>query len=102
MIKLISSTKTQDAYGVWREVLTHRSVYCQVDSVSAKEFYEGGRNGLSPEFRMTMFAGDYGGETMLEYSGATYAIYRTYKRRTDLIELYVERKGGTNGKESNT
>ena len=45
-----------------------------------------------------MFAWDYQGEPMLRYSGKTYSIYRTYVSKTDEIELYVERKGGTNGK----
>ena len=98
VITLLSTTKTQDQYGVWRETITERDVFCQVDSVSASEFFEGGRNGLNPAFRMTMFFGDYAGETMLIYDGKTYAIYRTYQKRDDTIELYVERKGGTNGK----
>lgn len=98
VIKLISSTKTQDNNGVWRETLTERQVFCDVSSVTASEFFEGGRNGLNPEFRMTIFAGDYQGETMLEFNGKTYAIYRTYLARNDNLELYVERKGGTNGR----
>ena len=98
VIKLLSVAKTQDDFGVWRETITEREVFCQVDSVSAAEFFEGGRNGLNPSFRMTLFFGDYAGESMLIYNGATYAIYRTYQRRDDIMELYVERKGGTNGK----
>ena len=98
VIKLLSVSKTQDQYGVWRETITEKQVFCQVDSVSAAEFFEGGRAGLNPEYRMTMFSGDYSGETMLIYNGLTYAIYRTYQRRDDNVELYVERKGGTNGK----
>lgn len=99
VIKLIKVTKTQDKYGVWREELTPRQVYCDVSSVSAAEFFEGGRNGLNPYFRMTVFFADYEGETLLEYQGSTYSVYRTYKKRTDEVELYVERKGGSNGKE---
>lgn len=98
VIKLISSTKTQDNNGVWRETLTERQVFCNVSSVTASEFFEGGRNGLNPEYRMTMFNGDYQGETMLKFNGRTYAIYRTYLDRNDNLELYVERKGGTNGR----
>lgn len=98
VIKLISSTKTQDNNGVWRETLIERQVFCNVSSVTASEFFEGGRNGLNPEYRMTMFNGDYQGETMLKFNGRTYAIYRTYLDRNDNLELYVERKGGTNGK----
>lgn len=98
VIKLISSTRQQDDYGVWQETLEERSVYCNVQSVSQSEFFEGGRNGLNPEYKFTVFFGDYDGETLVEYEGLTYAVYRTYQRRNDTLELYVERKGGTNGK----
>lgn len=98
VINLISTTKEQDENGVWRETTNRRMVFCNVSSVTASEFFEGGRNGLNPQFRMVMFYGDYQGETILEYNGATYAIYRTYQRGTDELELYVERKGGTNGR----
>lgn len=98
VITLLSTSKTQDAYGVWRETETGHDVFCQVDSVTRAEFFEGGRNGLNPEFRMTMFVGDYNDEKTLVYRGKSYAVYRTYLGRNDTIELYVERKGGTNGK----
>lgn len=101
VIKLISVTKEQDDYGVWRETTSSRQVYCNVSSVSASEFFDGGRTGLNPSFRMTVFFADYNGETMFEYKGMSYAIYRTYQKNTDELELYVERKGGTNGKEDN-
>jgi len=100
VITLIGSTRAQNEYGVWVETPTRREVFCQVDSVTRAEFFDGGRNGLNPEFRMTMFFGDYCGERVLEYNGNTYAVYRTYQGRNDTVELYVERKGGTNGKES--
>ena len=98
VISLISRTFTQDEDGVFRETLKSRDVFCQVDSVTASEFFDGGRNGLNPEYRFTMFYGDYEGERIVEYHGLTYAIYRTYIGRNDTIELYVEREGGTNGK----
>lgn len=98
VIKLIGETKTQDANGVWRTQRTYKQVFANVSSATQMEFFEGGRNGFTPEFRMTMFFGDYSGESILEYNGATYSIYRTFQSGTDTIELYVERKGGTNGK----
>lgn len=99
-ITLLATTKTQNAYGVWVETQTSRNVFCQVDSVTRAEFFEGGRNGLNPEFRMSMFFGDYEGEKLLIYNGNTYSVYRTFQAKNDTIELYVERKGGTNGKTS--
>lgn len=96
VINLISESRAQDDYGRWIATKTSKQVMCQVDSITRAEFFEGGRNGLNPEFKFTMFFGDYSGESIVEYQGKTYAVYRTYLRRTDIIELYVERKGGTN------
>lgn len=96
--ELLAVTKAKDEYGVIRETVTARTVYCAVQSVTRAEFFDAGRSGLNPEYRLTMFAWDYQGEPMLRYSGKTYSIYRTYVSKTDEIELYVERKGGTNGK----
>ena len=98
VITRVGVTKSQDVYGVWREEKTQREIFCQVGSVSASEFFEGGRNGLNPQYRFTMFCGDYNGETVVIYKNLPYSVYRTYLARTDTIELYVERKGGTNGK----
>ena len=102
IVTLLKATYAQDANGIWQETLTAKDVYCQVDSVTRNEFFEAGRNGLNPEFRVTMFYYDYDGERLLKYNGKTYSVYRTYYSRTDIIELYVERTGGSNGKESTT
>lgn len=99
VISLITETKTQNSLGIYSKSYTYKDVFCNISSVSAQEFFEGGRSGLNPSYRMTLFSGDYEGEEMLEYNGKTYAIYRTFIKGTDTIELYVERKGGTNGKQ---
>lgn len=86
------------ANGVKTKGYTERLVYCQVLSVSRNEFFEAGRNGLNPEYEFVMFSGDYKGERLVKYHDQTFAIYRTYRRRDDNIELYVQREGGVNGK----
>ena len=96
VITLIQTNKRKDEYGRWIAYTTSRDVLCQVDSISQNEFFEAGRNGLNPEFRFTMFQYDYQDEVLVEYKGDQYSVYRTYIRRDDNIELYVERKGGTN------
>lgn len=97
VITLVKQAYTKNEYGVQVPTETRREVYAQVDSVTANEFFEGGRNGLNPEFRFTMFGADYEGERVVEYQGDAFAIYRTYIGRGDNVELYAERKGGTNG-----
>ena len=94
---LITETRTQDAYGVWRSVETEREIFCEVQSVNRSEFFEAGRNGLNPEYQFTVFFADYAGEEICKYNGQRYAIYRTYLAKNDRLELYAERKGGTNG-----
>lgn len=98
VITLLSAMRTQDEYGVPHESYSERNVFCQVDSITRAEFFDAGRNGLNPEFRFSMFAGDYKGERIVRYNGDTYSVYRTYFARTDIVELYAERKGGTNGR----
>lgn len=93
-IYLVSETWVKDTYGVLQPTETKRLVYANVQSVTRNEWFEGGRNGLNPEYRMVMFGPDYEGEEIVEYNGLQYAIYRTYQARTDEIELYVERKKG--------
>lgn len=96
VINLIETLTAQDEYGVWQKTYHSRAVFCQVESISQREFYEAGRNGLNPSFKFIVFFGDYNNEPTLIYKGQTYAIYRTYQRKDDLLELYCERKGGTN------
>lgn len=98
VITLISLKPFQDELGRWKTEEHSTDVYVQVDSVSQAEFFEAGRNGFKPEFRFRMFAGDYDGQPVCMYRDQPYAIYRTFLRRNDTLELYVERKGGTNGK----
>ena len=102
VLTLIKQTPKQDSYGRWKTENTTKDVFVQVDSITQSEFFEAGRNGHNPEYRFRMFFGDYEGETACKFHGQPYAIYRTYQRRNDVLELYVERKGGTNGETDQT
>lgn len=93
-IYLISEIQQENEYGVLVPIQSKRLVYANVTSVSQSEFFEGGRAGLNPELRMTMFAFDYAGENTLEYMGRAFDIYRTYSGSDDMVELYVQRKQG--------
>lgn len=97
---LLTETMTQDSIGQWIRTTQKRSVFGQVSSVTAREFFAGGQNGFQPELRITMFGPDYYGEENLELDGQIYSIYRTYKGRNDTIELYLEKRRGDH--ESNT
>lgn len=94
VIYLVSETYTQNDYGVLVPETQKRKIYADVSSVTGTEWFEGGRNGLNPEFRMRVFAPDYEGEKVIEYNNVQYTIYRTYLGRNDILELYVQRKMG--------
>lgn len=100
VIKLISYTQAKDEFGVDRKEYHAREVFCKVNSTTRQEFFAGGRNGLNPSYEFTMFRAEYNGEPIVEYEGQTYAVYRTYIEDSDYIEIYVERQGGINGKQT--
>ncbi len=91
---LITETYTQDDYGVQRKETTKSKVFVRVSSVSGQEWFEGGRNGLNPQYRFTMFSHDYNDEEIIEYEGKNYTIYRTFNKSIDEIELYTELRKG--------
>lgn len=91
---LVSKTRSQDNLGVWVSTQTERKVYCQVDSVSQSEWFEGGRAGLNPALRFRMFRYDYNNEDTIIYNGQEYRIYRSYFSKTDTIDLYTELRKG--------
>ena len=94
ILTLIEEAYKPDALGQLIPTETRRDVYCNLSSVSASEWFDGGRVGLNPEYRATMFVYDYNGERIAELDGVRYGIYRTYLAQNEFIELYLERKAG--------
>jgi len=98
VIDLVATTYVKNAYGVSIPTNTARTVFAQIGPITRAEYAAAGRNGLNPSFMASVWAGDYLGERTVTYEGQGYAVYRTYKPpNSDYIELYCERKGGTNG-----
>ena len=93
VVTLVKQTITTDRFG--NEIATEstRKLYCEVDSISQSEFYSAANTELNPEYRFSVFFGDYQGEEICIYKGTRYSIYRTY-RTGDYMELYAERKIG--------
>lgn len=91
---LITLSYTQSDYGVYTSSESSLSVYVDVTSVNSKEWYEGARNGLNPQYRFTMFSFDYDGQKIIEYNGTRYTVYRTFLKSKDEIELYTELNKG--------
>ena len=93
VITLVAQTVTLDDYGNEEITETEKTVFCEVDSITQSEFYQAANAELNPDYKFTIFFGDYEGEPIVIYNGVRYAIYRSY-RADDNLELYVERKIG--------
>lgn len=91
---LVTETFTQNDCGVMEVQTQKRKVFVNVTSVTSQEWFDGGRMGLNPDLRFTMFAYDYENEKIIEYNGTQYTIYRTYLRNGDEIELYTQKRKG--------
>ena len=95
IIELISIRQAPNDVGVPVTTEMAREIYCRTDSITRREFFEAGRNGLNPELKFTVFAPDYHGELTVCYEGRRYGVYRTYRLTdSDYMELYCERKTG--------
>ena len=94
VFQLIQTETTSDFIGQRIQVETTTTHYCSVDSITSAEFFRAGQTGIRPEFKLTMFAGDYNGEKIAVLDARRYAIYRTYYSSNDTVELYLEAKAG--------
>lgn len=94
VIYLVSTAYTENQYGVMVGTDTERKVFCNVSSISQREWFEGGRNGLNPEYKFAIYGFEYQGEKVVKYQNDYYTIYRTYMTDYNEIELYAERKQG--------
>ena len=92
---LVTRTHARDANGIMQPTETETQVFCAVQSVSASEWFEGGRSGLNPVYRLTLFKGDYSGQEIVKLNNVRYSVYRTYEAKDNNIELYVQKEGGT-------
>jgi len=94
VIGLVRRTYTQDAYGVMRDTETIvDNIPCKVSSATASEWFEGGRNGLNPDYTFLINKLEYNGELTVIYNTVRYAVYRTYERG-DHIELHSQKEKG--------
>ena len=94
VLTLVAQTITTDQYGNEVAAEEETTVFCEVDSITQSEFYQAANTELNPEYKFTIFFGDYDGQPIVIYNGVRYSIYRSYRTGDDL-ELYVERKIGT-------
>lgn len=86
---LISISESVNEYGDIVAAESFQEVYCNVLSVSQKEFYQAQSVGFQPELKLEMMAIDYDSQKYIEIYGKRYKILRTYVRKDEVIELVV-------------
>ncbi len=92
---LLSKTYTEDMIGQRIPAEGGRMIFVSEGAITRNEWFKAGQNGMNPEIMLTTPAINYAGETVAEYKGILYGIYRTYhKEDSDEMELYLRRKGG--------
>lgn len=96
IIFLLQPRYTTDDFGVQQvQEIQQRSVFCQVQTVTQNEFFQGSQIGIHPEFLFYISPVDYHGEPVVEYHERRYDVYRIYQKSADTLELYVKEKEGT-------
>lgn len=65
-----------------------RDVFANKKSVGYSEFYKSAQAGYSTELKFDIYTHEYGGETLVEHSGARYKVLRTYGSKSgEFLEL---------------
>ena len=96
-IELIEIVTEKDELDQVKEkTRTKKTVYAEINSVSQTEFFSGGRIGLTPSLKATIYGFEYNDEPVVKWNGKLYSVYRTYYiNGSDRLELYLEERGGT-------
>lgn len=85
---LISQKETRNKNGYAEIIETAREVFCSVaEGVNRADFYEAQKLGVQLSATFEVWAGDFGGETLLEYAGKRYSIYRVYQTGRGTLEI---------------
>ncbi len=90
------TTEKDELNQVVEKTRTTNTVFADISSVSQTEFFSGGRIGLQPSLKATIYDFEYNDEPIVKYNGKLYSVYRTYfVNGSDRLELYLEERGGT-------
>lgn len=95
---LITNEYEKDAIGQRIPKPQKRGIFCETKSIRRDEFYNAGEKGIKVARHILVTPKvNYEGESIIEYDGKPYTIYRTYEvPGSDDIELYLEDRSGLN------
>ena len=88
-ITLCKKAAKQDCIGqAIDEALETRTIQCKVDSIGRSEWSTAQQGGYEAEIMLKVFSASYEGESLAQYNGKTYEVYRTFQDG-DETELYL-------------
>ena len=95
-VKLIKRAPLVDSLGeVTNDVETFREVYGVVASSTQQEWFTAHRDGINALYKLVIYSFEYDNELVVEMDGERYSVYRTFEVSVDKMELYLEKKAGT-------
>ena len=92
--KLVSETTSKDSTD--QNISTPPESDCigKLRSIYESEFFQAAEAGLRPECVIETSAFNYHGERFVKVNDDLLTVYRTYKKGTDKIELYIGERVG--------
>lgn len=93
IVYLLKKGYKPDGIGNQIPVKEERPVFAMIGSVSQAEYFEAGKMGLKPEYKITIYNQEYDGEEKVRYGDTIFSIYRTYLYG-DRLEMYLTKKDG--------
>lgn len=92
--KLVSETTSKDSTA--QTISTPNEADCigKLRSIYEREFFQAAEAGIRPECVIETSAFNYHGERFVKINEGVLTVYRTFKKGTDKIELYIGERVG--------
>lgn len=92
---LVTEIHEPDENGIAQRIAeSKRDVFCAQMQVLSSEYYNAGKEGIKAELKLAVDFEEYEGEDQVIFNDQRYAIYKTFQRKDDLLELFCGQKGG--------
>lgn len=92
--KLVSETTSKDSTAQTVSTSTESDCIGKLRSIYEREFFQAAEAGIRPECVIETSAFNYHGERFVKVNKDLLTVYRTFKKGTDKIELYIGERVG--------
>jgi hypothetical protein len=92
--KLVSETTSKDSTAQTISTPVEKDCIGKLRSIYEREFFQAAEAGIRPECVIETSAFNYHGERFVKMNEDLLTVYRTFKKGTDKIELYIGERVG--------